>query len=80
MVPLSHTLSLEVQSFKFTVFNKIQSNPALRPPLYIIRSPRYYGHFLSAWQNGHTFTYKKSPLMRSPVNTANGLILKSETV
>ena len=75
MVPLSHTLSLEVQSFKFTVFNKIQSNPSLRPP-------RYYGHFLSAWQNGHTFTYKKPPLMRarSPVNKANGLILKSETV
>ena len=33
-----------------------------------------------AQQNGHTFPYKKNPLMQSPVNTAKGHILKSQTV
>ena len=36
--------------------------------------------FLSARQNGHSFPYKKLPLMRSPVNRANDHILKSQTV
>ena len=36
--------------------------------------------FLSAQQNGHTFPYKKLPLVWSPVNTAKGHILKSQTV
>ena len=35
------------------------------------RSPRY---------NGHTFSYKKPLLIPSPVNTANGHILKSQIV
>ncbi|CAH3167579.1 unnamed protein product [Porites lobata] len=30
----------------------------------VIRSPRYYGHFFSARQNGHTFPYK----LQTPVN------------
>ena len=36
-------------------------------------SPCYYDHvFLAAWQNGHTFSCKKKPLLiRSSVNTAN---------
>ena len=34
-----------------------------------------------AGQNGHTFSYKKKPsLIRSPVNTANGHISKSQTI
>ena len=36
--------------------------------------------FLLARQNGHTFRYKKLPTMLSPVDMANGHILKSETV
>ena len=38
------------------------------------------GNFL-AWQNGHTISYKKNKisLMRSPVDTAIGHILKSQT-
>ena len=26
----------------------------------LIRSPRYFGHFFLARQNGHTFSYKKN--------------------
>ena len=44
----------------------------------LIRSPRYYGHFFGR-QNGHTFAYKKTPLMWSPVNTANGNFFKFPT-
>ena len=47
---------------------------------WIIRSPRHYGKFFSARQNGHTFPYNKTLLMWSLVNTANGHILKSQTV
>ena len=46
----------------------------------LIRSPRYYGHFFSAWQHGHTFSYEKTLLMRSPVNMANSHILKFQAV
>ena len=46
----------------------------------VIQSPRYYSHFFSAQQNGDTFSYKKNPLTRSPVNITNGQILKSQTV
>ena len=42
----------------------------------LIRSPRYYGHSFLARPNCHTFTYKKTPLMRSPVNTASATFLK----
>ena len=38
----------------------------------LIRSPCYYDHFFLARQNGHTFAYKKTLLMWSPVNTTNG--------
>ena len=40
----------------------------------------FYGHFFLSQQNGHTISYKKPSLKRSPVNTANGHILKSQTV
>ena len=43
----------------------------------LIRTPRYYGHSFLARQKGHTFAYKKTPLMRSPVNTANGHFFKT---
>ena len=33
-----------------------------------------------AWQNSHTFSYKKPSLVLLPVNMANGLILKTQTV
>ena len=34
-----------------------------------------------AWQNCHTFSYKKKPLLLwSPINTVNGHIMKSQTV
>ena len=36
----------------------------------VIRSPRYNGHFFSTRQNGHSFPYDKSPLMRSAIITA----------
>ena len=45
-----------------------------------------YGHlviaatFFLARQNGHRFPYKKPSLIRSPVNTANGHLLKSQIV
>ena len=44
-----------------------------------------YGHVViaatfMARQNGHRFPYKKPSLKRSPVNTANGHILKSQIV
>ena len=44
-----------------------------------------YGHLVItatflARQNGHTFPYKKKPLIPSPVNRANDHILKSQTV
>ena len=32
----------------------------------LIRPPRYYGHFFWSRQNGHTFSYNKTPLMRPP--------------
>ena len=35
----------------------------------VIQSPRYYGHFFSARQNGHPFSYKKKPLMGSLFNS-----------
>ena len=34
----------------------------------------------SAGQKGHTFPYKKNLKMRSPINAANGRILKFQTV
>ena len=36
--------------------------------------------FFLAQQNCHTVSYEKPLLMRSPVNTANGHILKFQTV
>ena len=33
-----------------------------------------------AWQNGHTFANEKTLLTQSPVDVANGHILKSQTV
>ena len=39
--------------------------------------PRYYGYFFWPRQNGHTFSCKKKTLL---VNTANGHILKPQTV
>ena len=45
----------------------------------LIWSPRYYSHLFLARQNGHTFAYKKTPLMRSPINMANGHFLKFPT-
>ena len=33
-----------------------------------------------AWQNGHTFSNEKTLLTKSPVDVANGGILKSQTV
>ena len=56
----------------------LQWKPVLRPtPL--MRSPRYYGHFLLAWQNGNTLSYIKKMLMRSLVNTTNGHCFKFQT-
>ena len=46
----------------------------------VIRSPHYHGQCFLAWQKGNTISYKKPSLIRSPVNTANGHILKSQTV
>ena len=46
----------------------------------VIQSSRFYGHIFLAWQNGHTISYKKPSLIRSPINTANGHILNSQTV
>ena len=47
----------------------------------VIRSPRYNGQFFLTRRKGHTISFKKKPsLIRSPVNTANGHILKSQTV
>ena len=44
--------------------------PSLRATS-VTRSPPYYGQlFLASWQNGHTFSWKKTSLIRSPVNTA----------
>ena len=40
----------------------------------VTRSPRYYGHFFSR----AIFPYIKPLLMWSPVNMANGHILKSQ--
>ena len=42
----------------------------------VIRSPRYYSQTAAPY----FFWLKKKPLIRSPVNTANGHILKSQTV
>ena len=46
-----------------------------------------YGHLSNtvtllflAWQNGHTFSNEKTLLTQSPVDVANGHILKSQTV
>ena len=44
----------------------------------LIWSHRYYSHIFLAWQNGHTFTYKKT-LMWSPVNMANDYFFKFPT-
>ena len=43
----------------------------------VARSPRYYGHFFS---RAIHFLIKKKPLMWSPVNMANGHVLKSQTI
>ena len=48
-------------------------------PFTVERPPRQYGHLVSALRNGHTSESARELL--SPVNTANGHILKSpETV
>ena len=43
----------------------------------VIRSPLYYDHFFSAPPNGRTILFL---ILKKTVNTANGHILKSETV
>ena len=46
----------------------------------LIRSPRYYGHFFLARQNGHTFAYKKTPLMQSLFKFPTHIILYNLTL
>ena len=63
--------------FKHLLF---QETPQFRLKFWS-NGPLPYGHLvITARQNGHTISYKKPPLMRSPVNTAKGHILKSQTV
>jgi len=54
--------------------------------LVLSRTPPY-GHLSNtvtllflAWQNGHAFSNEKTLLTQSPVDVANGHILKSHTV
>ena len=61
--PEKSTASIICTFGQFCNTKMIQWNPATS----VIRSPRYYGHFFSAWQNGHTFPIKNTPVMRSPV-------------
>ena len=46
----------------------------------VIQSPCYYGQLFLTWQKSHTFSNEKCLLIRSPVNVANGHILKSQAV
>ena len=43
----------------------------------VIQSLCYHGHYFLAWQNSQTFSYENPSLMGSPINTANGHILKA---
>ena len=49
-------------------------------PTLVIKSPCYYGQFFLAWQKSQTFSNEKRLLIRSPINVANGHILKSQAV
>ena len=62
----------ESSSLLITVETRLTATP-------LMRSPRYYGHFLLAWQNGNTLSYIKKMLMRSLVNTTNGHCFKFQT-
>ena len=46
----------------------------------VIQSPCYYGQFFLAWQKSQTFSNEKRLLIQSPINVANGHILKSQAV
>ena len=61
-----------LQSDKLASFKRNEST--VKPRLTatsVIRSPRYFGHFiLAARQNGHTFSCKNTLVKWSPVNMA----------
>ena len=74
---------------KKSSYNNHMYNVAVQPPSFlstvepclmansVTRSPRYYGHFV-LW--AIHFLIKKLLLMWSPVNMANGHVLKSQTI
>ena len=62
------------------IYVKRRKNNTVEPSLTatsVIRSPCYYGQFFRPDKTAIHFLTKKKPLMRLPVNTANGHILQS---